>query len=180
MFACPVCGFDELTEPPYDVYGCASFDICPCCGTEFGNDDFGKSHEVLRENWINSGMKWHNRATSMPANYDPHSHLVKVMSSSELALINQAITLYLGYGVAASPRSDKAKIEDIFGQTKAALLVREISSIFDAVNQVPIDWDNTNLVSAGNMVRLKIHEQYPELDNHALNALVWKFTFDWR
>jgi len=32
-YRCPVCFFDELPYPPRDYH------ICPCCGTEFGNDD---------------------------------------------------------------------------------------------------------------------------------------------
>ena len=49
---CPVCGYQHLSQPPYDGHGCASFDICPCCGTEFGYDDSSATHEVLRRRWI--------------------------------------------------------------------------------------------------------------------------------
>ena len=40
---CPVCMFDRLPYPPADYH------ICPCCGTEFGNDDAEFSHDQLRE-----------------------------------------------------------------------------------------------------------------------------------
>jgi hypothetical protein len=33
---CPLCGYPDLKDPPYDLYGAPSFDICPCCGCEFG------------------------------------------------------------------------------------------------------------------------------------------------
>lgn len=52
---CPVCEAVELTVPPYANYsgmvpaeatppyeewlGAASYEVCPCCGFEFGNDD---------------------------------------------------------------------------------------------------------------------------------------------
>ena len=51
---CPVCGFlfsgdlpwsmvrsvDESTRKEYgDAFGAASFDICPCCNTQYGLDD---------------------------------------------------------------------------------------------------------------------------------------------
>ena len=39
MNICPVCGYGELHEPAYDRFGCASFEICPCCGIEFGLED---------------------------------------------------------------------------------------------------------------------------------------------
>lgn len=41
--ACPVCGVIlESDELPYSLGSdgpCASFDICPCCGIQYGLDD---------------------------------------------------------------------------------------------------------------------------------------------
>jgi len=55
MLECPVCGADELKVPPYatwpppsgvmlvppyeDLLGLPSYEVCPNCGFEFGNDD---------------------------------------------------------------------------------------------------------------------------------------------
>lgn len=55
LYACPVCGSVELTSKPYetwpppeglalsppyeDLLGAASYEVCPNCGFEFGNDD---------------------------------------------------------------------------------------------------------------------------------------------
>jgi hypothetical protein len=52
MHTCPVCWFATLQYPATD------YNICPCCGTEFGNDDAIFSWEELRERWIVSGMPW--------------------------------------------------------------------------------------------------------------------------
>lgn len=59
-FTCPVCGFDGLLEPAYDVAGKPSHEICPCCGFEFGFDDLqhGISHEEYRARWIAEGAAW--------------------------------------------------------------------------------------------------------------------------
>jgi hypothetical protein len=70
-YMCPVCGYPKLTEPPYDHHGCASFDICPSCGTEFGYDDDANSHEELRSAWIDGGKLWFSKATLPPPNWDP-------------------------------------------------------------------------------------------------------------
>jgi hypothetical protein len=51
-YRCPVCFFDKLPYPPSDYH------ICPCCGTEFGNDDSEYSHEQLREMWVAGGANW--------------------------------------------------------------------------------------------------------------------------
>ena len=37
---CPVCGYDGLDEPAFDERGVGSDGICPCCGFQFGLDDF--------------------------------------------------------------------------------------------------------------------------------------------
>ena len=38
-----------MQDPPRD------YNICECCGTEFGNDDDVHTHEVLRVQWIDTG-----------------------------------------------------------------------------------------------------------------------------
>lgn len=62
MHICPVCGYDRLTEQPYDSYGCASFEICSCCGFEFGYDDLdqGMTFEKYRVKWIKNNYHWFN------------------------------------------------------------------------------------------------------------------------
>ncbi len=51
-FTCPVCFYPDMEDPPQDG------NICPCCGTEFGNDDYAMTHEELRDEWIAEGMPW--------------------------------------------------------------------------------------------------------------------------
>lgn len=59
---CPVCGFRELEEAPYDKFGYPSYVICPCCGFEFGFDDSSrrKTFEDYREEWILDGFKFND------------------------------------------------------------------------------------------------------------------------
>jgi hypothetical protein len=51
--------------------------ICPCCGTEFGYDDFAmtyQEHEAsldrLRERWLARGMPWTSRVTPHPPGWN--------------------------------------------------------------------------------------------------------------
>ena len=78
-YICTVCGYDGLNEPPYDEKGCASFSICPCCGTEFGYDDHSLSHEALRKKWIESGMKWWSATTPKPTPFNPIVQVRRLM-----------------------------------------------------------------------------------------------------
>ncbi len=56
-YTCPVCDYAKLKGPASD------FNICPCCGTEFGNDDDERSHAELRDEWIAKGRTWFSRFT---------------------------------------------------------------------------------------------------------------------
>ena len=62
-FICPVCGFKGLEENPYANSKEPSFEICACCGYEFGFDDSSdtsaeKSYQTYREKWIKEGANW--------------------------------------------------------------------------------------------------------------------------
>ena len=67
-FVCPVCAFDKMEMPP------SNYEICPCCGTEFGNDDEFVSHRVLRERWISRGTPWFFRQA--PPGWNPWFQLM--------------------------------------------------------------------------------------------------------
>jgi hypothetical protein len=57
---CPVCGYDDLDERPFTEGGYPTYEICPCCGFEFGYDDeaAGFSYTAFREKWIAGGFRW--------------------------------------------------------------------------------------------------------------------------
>jgi hypothetical protein len=79
-FTCPCCGYQGLTEPPYrflpDVsatrgvdppyarhFGDPSYEVCDCCGFEFGNDDEPGTgtpvpFELYLKAWIEAGCPW--------------------------------------------------------------------------------------------------------------------------
>lgn len=75
LYLCPVCGYPALDEPAYDSFGCASYNICPSCGTEFGYDDTTKKHADLRRKWIDSGMNWWSKNTPEARGWDPKKQL---------------------------------------------------------------------------------------------------------
>jgi len=54
---CPICGYDKLLEPPYDEFGIGSYEICACCGFEFGytDEDENFTFESYRKEWIDKG-----------------------------------------------------------------------------------------------------------------------------
>lgn len=78
-FSCPVCGFDQLSEPPRSPAGGGSYEICPSCGFEFGvsDDDQGYTHAAWRAEWVKRGMPW-SGARPIPAGWDPIEQIGRV------------------------------------------------------------------------------------------------------
>jgi hypothetical protein len=66
---CPVCMYESMPYPASD------YNICPCCSTEFGNDDSAFSHRQLREIWIASGANWFFGAP--PEHWNPWMQLLR-------------------------------------------------------------------------------------------------------
>jgi len=59
IMACRVCGLLQL-DPPWGEDGKnPSFEICACCGVEFGYEDvLLKSVHAYRKRWIEDGAQW--------------------------------------------------------------------------------------------------------------------------
>jgi hypothetical protein len=88
---CPCCGYDGLEGPAYAELGAPpwlhlegppyfphpgfpSYEVCACCGFEFGNDDDpgtapGDSFEDYRRQWVASGAEWFD-PTKQPKDWD--------------------------------------------------------------------------------------------------------------
>lgn len=78
MYNCPVCGFNKLSEQPYDD-GNPSYEICNCCGFEFGYDDASEGHsfELYRRKWIQSGAIWFSQKEK-PLKWDLKNQLENI------------------------------------------------------------------------------------------------------
>lgn len=78
---CPVCGYNGLLSAAWDDDS-PSDEICPCCGTQFGYDDFATTadarvarHRDLREEWVASGFPWFSTTRLRPHAWDPVEQL---------------------------------------------------------------------------------------------------------
>ena len=77
MYTCPVCFYSELTEPSSD------WNICPCCATEFENDDSNTSHAELRQRWLVAGAPWFSRAEQPSTDWQQYLEKLRRETSSE-------------------------------------------------------------------------------------------------
>jgi hypothetical protein len=77
-YACRVCGLIQ-DEPPWGRDGTtATFDICDCCGVEFGYEDSTLAGvKRYREQWLAEGAEWHT-PTAKPADWNLEQQLALV------------------------------------------------------------------------------------------------------
>jgi hypothetical protein len=114
MFSCPVCRYAQLREQPYDEYGCATYSICPCCGTEFGYDDSIKTHIVLREKWISLGMPWWSTHILPPDGWNPVQQLHQsTVLPQKLKMNKRFITVPKDHEAEIALDLDEAKSEQL-------------------------------------------------------------------
>lgn len=58
-FFCRVCGFDQGFAPWGEDNKSPTFDICDCCGVQFGYEDCDLKYvKLFRKNWIEKGAAW--------------------------------------------------------------------------------------------------------------------------
>lgn len=78
---CPVCGFAPLDEAPYTPDGGESYEICSCCGFQYGHtdDDRHVTFDEWRSRWVSNAMPWDTAGgTPAPAGWDPSRQLASL------------------------------------------------------------------------------------------------------
>ena len=65
-------------------YPAVPYNICPCCGTEFGVDDRKTSHQALRQAWIKTGMPWFDDITAPPKAWSASVQLMQAGYGADL------------------------------------------------------------------------------------------------
>lgn len=81
-FMCPVCGFEGLKEPPFTKDNDPSFEVCSCCGFEFGfdGDNSLDCFTTYRKHWISEGTPWFNPKLK-PKDWDYKKQLENVQAT---------------------------------------------------------------------------------------------------
>lgn len=82
-FPCPICGNELGADPWKDNY--PTYDICACCGIEFGYEDSRPTpeerksrHAELRQDWMDRGMPWWSTITPAPIGWDAREQLDRI------------------------------------------------------------------------------------------------------
>ena len=92
----------------------------------------------------------------------------------------EGLCLYLGYGRSAWPCTDEAILSERFGPVRSVAVREAIKEILAALNAVETDWSVLDLPAAAQRAAQQTRERYPFLDEQALAALAWTYSFDWQ
>lgn len=78
FYVCRVCGAEQPEAPWGDDGETPTYDICNCCGVEFGYEDSTvQSIKKYRAKWLDSGAKWMNKK-SEPQNWSVDEQLAHI------------------------------------------------------------------------------------------------------
>ncbi len=108
---------------------------------------------------------------SKPESYDVSSTAVQKQ------LLNQAIILYLGRGMSSFPRHDEAVVRGLVAKEEADELLEKVKEVITGCMSVEIDWSAHSLSEAGDEAVRVMAQSYPDLNDAALDALRWQFTY---
>lgn len=92
--------------------------------------------------------------------------------------LNQAIVAYLGKGNVSYPQSNALAVKALTSSDEADKLLLTVESIVNGSMSVEIDWSTHSLGEAGDEVKRVMSARYPALNEAALDALSWAFTYN--
>ncbi|MBO0822769.1 MAG: hypothetical protein J2P27_02790 [Actinobacteria bacterium] len=93
--------------------------------------------------------------------------------------LSRAVVVYLrGRGLAWPSASPEAVVKEL-GAEAAERLMPRLRQLANEAVYWPVDWQNyiDDLGSATRVVEAEISAAHPELDQHAVSALGWQFSY---
>lgn len=76
--------------------------------------------------------------------------------------------------------ANKESLHRHFRTEDVAAIERELAFILKKLDSIEIDWSSQTLESAGLTAKRTMDQFFPFLSNEALEAIGWKFAYDWR
>lgn len=70
IYPCPVCGY-SMDDPALN------YNVCPCCGTEFGYHTVGRTYDEIRREWLRAGAQWWSPVDQRPEGWNPYLQLIQ-------------------------------------------------------------------------------------------------------
>ena len=93
--------------------------------------------------------------------------------------ISIAVSLYLGYGLTSFPKEDASRLVPRFG-SNASRLETQVRALLTELDSVRPDWNAHSLASGSQWAVAQLRSAHPELEDDAVNALVWTYAWWWK
>lgn len=94
--------------------------------------------------------------------------------------INEAITLYTGYGRSSFPRARSGDLVTRFGAEQAADLKQRIVALLEELQQPLAAPEKRSKKSVTERAIEQLQPRHPELDAEGMKALAWTYAFGLR
>lgn len=94
--------------------------------------------------------------------------------------LSQALVVYIGKGMTRAPDLDLGRVVSRWGGQMAQAMRPRLDLLLVEMHRLPVDWSQHDLVSGSEAATAMMRERHPELTEAALQALGWKYSFDWR
>jgi hypothetical protein len=115
-------------------------------------------------------MFWAGMASTVVVLLDARVGLVDEMKS-------RAVVVYLSVGRSSFPHCDPEAVIETFGAEAAESLMPYASAVASEVLNIWTDWSTHTLDSAGEEAAAQMRQRHPELDDEAIKALGWHFSY---
>jgi hypothetical protein len=99
---------------------------------------------------------------------------------TEPADLNRALGLYLGYNQASHPQTDACAVRAEFGIERGHALCDSIVAVVGEVGSITLDWNSYSLVEGTVEAKRMLREGHPEPDERGIDALGWRFSYNWK
>ena len=94
--------------------------------------------------------------------------------------INEAIAIYIGYGLNSFPKEDESRLIKKYGEKNGNDLHARVRGILKELGEIQPDWNNDSLITAAEKASRFVASTHPELDETAIKAMQWIFTWWWK
>jgi len=93
---------------------------------------------------------------------------------------NEAIILFIGHGINPYPQEDGSRLLNKFGPILGPGLEVKVKKLLKEVDEFKPNWNTQSLVSAGKWAVDEIQKKHPELNQDALDAIFWTYTYGYK
>ena len=114
-----------------------------------------------------------------PSDGIEHRPLEETMNVNPLQL-SEAIIAWTGWGVSARPARDESRVVEAFGEELAIDLMPAIREAEEEFYESDARHVVEDLAEMGETAAERFREAHPEIDDAAIRALAWCYTYDFK